>query len=67
MTILFGRAMPKERALSERQVDLADRILALWTWEIIAKEVRDAMLDRLWENLEKLDVEVTNWERMRVK
>jgi hypothetical protein len=68
MSILFGRqADTKQVRLSERQVALADRIFALWTWEIIAKEVRDAMLDRLWGDLNSLDTEVTTYEGMRVK
>lgn len=57
----------QEIRLSDRQVDLSNRILGLWSWEIIGKEVRDAMLDRLWENLDSLDVEITKWEKLRVR
>ena len=60
--------MPKERMLSERQVALADRIFSLAAWEMIGKErTRDALLERLWENLDKLDAEVTNWEKLVLK
>lgn len=59
--------MPKERMLSERQVALADRIFALAAWEMIGKDARDALLERLWENLEKLESEIGQWEKLLVK
>lgn len=67
MTVLLHRTVSKQIRLSERQVALADRIFALAVTEMIGSETRDALLERLWENLDKLDAEITNWEQMMVK
>ena len=68
MTFLLHRVMPETKyRLTERQIALADRIFALETWELIDRTIRDAMLDRLKENLDRLDYEITSWEALRTQ
>ena len=60
--------MPETKhRLTERQIILADRIFALETWELIDRTIRDAMLDRLKENLDRLDHEITLFETLRTQ
>jgi hypothetical protein len=65
VSIIFGRNVEDKLRLSERQLALADRILGLAAWEIISKEIRDHLLNRLKGDLNNLDVEVTELEKRR--
>jgi hypothetical protein len=62
VSILLPLRVASKRDLSERQVALADRILTLYSLEIIGVDLMKAMMDRLWADLERLEQETVHWE-----